>query len=122
GGGTGGGKGGSADGSDKTDDKTEEGGKCKYLPDWLCGDSVQPSEVDWSSMSSAIKKHDSGIEYQKEDILSSGVCPKPLTASLSGLTLTLPFDFVCGFLEQIRAVVVAIFLLVSAFVIMKGFE
>ena len=98
----------------------KEGLLCSLFPKILA--CQQMGEVDEALMNDfEIPRIENQHTMSRYDILpTNGVCPAPLTANLSGTTISLSYEPLCTFSEKIRAFIIAAFALSAIYVGLGG--
>lgn len=112
---------GNNDGDKNGKDNDSQDGKCKYLPDFLCGDVGDVAkDADFAGIEIPQKQVDVGSWSEDVFLPKTGVCPEPVSVSVGGTTIEIPYHFLCRFAEYIRGVVLASFALIAGFIFIRG--
>jgi len=105
------------DGGDKTQEKVP--GFCETNPN-----SIVCKELKFDKPESdELKKKDVSVQVTPDSGWGgNGQCPAPKTVTVSGQTFEIPFDMICGFLGNIRPVIIAMAWLSALGIMIGGFR
>jgi len=104
-------------GGDKTQEKVP--GFCETNPN-----SIVCKELKFDKPESdELKKKDVSVQVNPDSGWGgNGQCPAPKTVTVSGQTFEIPFDMICGFLGNIRPVIIAMAWLSALGIMIGGFR